>query len=103
MAFPHIYFNDGTKYGGLLRRAVNLNEEADAQFAIVRDVMIQMRDGDGSLATHYAEVTQKFGFASDTKAKAAFDEIDSAFSKTSGNASVSNVRAARDQMIAKLR
>jgi hypothetical protein len=103
MAFAHIYFNDGTKYGAMLRRSVNLNEEADQAFSAVRDVIIQMRDGDGSQAIHYAEVTQKFGFASDAKAKAAFDELESAFSKTSGNGSVTNVRAARDQFVAKLR
>jgi len=103
MAFNHIHFNDQTQYGRLLRRAVQMSEEADDLLTDVRDAMIQMRDGDGSQAAHYAEVTARFGFASDAKAKAAFDELDSAYSKTSGNGSVSNVRAARDQLYAKLR
>ena len=90
-------------------------EQADDAMTDVRDVMIQMRDGDGSQNVHYAEVVKRFGFgdydstqgaptdAQNAKAKAAFDELDSAYSKTSGNGTVSNVRAARDQMFAKLR
>ena len=103
MAFAHLHFNDQLQYGRQLRRMLQLSEEADDLMKDVRDVMIQMRDGDGSQAAHYAEVTSKFGFASDAKAKAAFDELDSAYSKTSGDGSVSNVRAARDQLFAKLR
>lgn len=103
MAFNHIYFNDQTQFGRKLRRLVQLLEESDDLFADVRDVMLQMRDGDGSDAAHYAEVTARFGFDSNAKAKAAFDELDSAYSKTSGNGSVDNVRAARDQLFAKLR
>lgn len=103
MAFAHIHFNDQTQYGRQLRRLLNMSEEADDLFTDVRDVMIQMRDGDGSQDAHYAEVTTRFGFASDAKARAAFEELDSAYSKTSGNGSVDNVRAARDQLYAKLR
>jgi hypothetical protein len=103
MAFAHISFNDQLQHGRMLRRALQMSEEADDLLTDVRDVMIQMRDGDGSQDTHYAEVTSKFGFATNAKAKSAFEELDSAYSKTSGNGSVSNVRAARDQLYAKLR
>lgn len=103
MAFSHIHFDDQTQYGRKLRRVLQLMEESDDLLTDVRDVMIQMRDGDGSAAAHYAECTTKFGFASDDKAKAAFDELDSCYSKTSGDDSVSNVRAARNQFYAKLR
>jgi len=103
MAFAHISFNDQLPHGRMLRRLLNQAEESDDQFTDVRDVMIQIRDGDGSQAAHYAEVTARFGFATDAKAKEAFEELDSAYSKTSGNGSVSNVRAARDQFFAKLR
>jgi hypothetical protein len=103
MAFNHIHFNDQTQYGRSLRRMLQMMEEADDLMKDVRDVMIQMRDGDGSDAAHYAEVTTRFGFVSNAKAKEAFDELDSAYSKTSGDGSVSNVRAARDQLFAKLR
>ena len=115
MAFAHISFNQTTQYGAMLRAFLRNCELSDDQFADVRDVMIQMRDGDGSQNAHYAEVVRRFGFADydstqgdptdaqNAKARAAFEELDSAFSKTSGNGSVSNVRAARDQMFAKLR
>ncbi len=103
MAFAHLHFNDQIQYGRSLRRLLNISEEADDLFTDVRDVMIQMRDGDGSADAHYAEVTARFGFTSDANARAAFEELDSAYSKTSGNGSVTDVRAARDQMFAKLR
>ena len=104
MAFNHITFNDQTAHGRLLRRMLNQAEESDREHAYVRDVMIQMCEGgDASDAANFAEVTARFGFPSNAKAKAAFDELDSAYSKTSGNGSVSNVRAARDQLYAKLR
>jgi hypothetical protein len=99
----HIHFNDQTQYGRLLRRMLDMSEESDDLFTDVRDVMIQMRDGDGSQDAHYAEVTTRFGFPSDAKSRAAFEELDSAYSKTSGNGQVSSVRAARDQLYAKLR
>lgn len=103
MAANHIHFNDQTQYGRLLRRTLQMSEEADDLLTDVRDLMIQMRDGDGSQDSHYTELTSRFGFASDAKARAAFEELDSAYSKTSGNGSVDNVRAARDQLYAKLR
>lgn len=99
----HIYFNKTSQYGAMLWRLLRQLEEGDDLFSDIRDVMIQMRDGDGSQDTHYAEVRIRFGFETDAKARAAFEEIDSAYSKTSGNGSVSNVRAARDQLFAKLR
>src|SRR5688572_9735958 len=103
MAFAHIHFNDQTIYGRMLRRLLNNAESSDDDFTDVRDVMIQMRDGDGSADAHYTEVASRFGFTSDAKARAAFEELDSAYSKTSGNGSVDMVRAARDQLFAKLR
>jgi hypothetical protein len=103
MAFQHIHFNDQNQYGRTLRRMLQMSEEADELMADVRDCMIQMRDGDGSVATHYAECTARYGFVNDEAAKACFDEIDSAYSKISGDGSVSSVRSARDQLFAKLR
>lgn len=99
----HIYFDDQTQYGRKLRRVLQMMEESDDLLTDVRDCMIQMRDSDGSQDVHYAEVKTRFGFATDAKAREAFNELDSAYSKTSGNGSVSNVRAARDQLFAKLR
>lgn len=116
MAFQHIMFNSGSAYGSKLRRLLDLMEQADDLMTDVRDVMIQMRDGDGSQDVHYAEVAKRFAFGDydinavgaptseqNALAKAAFLELDSAYSKTSGNGTVDNVRAARDQLFAKLR
>jgi hypothetical protein len=104
MAFDHISFNDQTNYGRMLRRCLTFMEEGDDLFRDVRSVMIKMcENNDPTDANNFIEVTSKFGFATNAKAKAAFDEIDSAYSKTSGDASVSNVRAARDQLFDKLR
>jgi hypothetical protein len=105
MAFAHIHFNSSTTYGAMLRRMLNQMEAGDDEMQDVRDMMIQMRDGADNAGDHsnYAEVTARFGFATNTKAREAFLEIDSAYSKTSGNGSVTDVRAARDQLFAKLR
>ena len=104
MAFDYIYFNDQTIHGRMLRRALNLSEEADDTLNDVRNVIIRMCEGgDTSSAANFGEVVSRFGFADTAKAKAAFDELDSAYSKTSGNGAVSNVRAARDQLFDKLR
>jgi len=99
----HIFFNDSTQYGRQLRTFLRNSESSDDQFTDVRDVMVQMLEGDGSQDAHYSTITTRFGFESDAKSHEAFSELDSAYSKTSGNGTVSNVRAARDQMYAKLR
>ena len=103
MAFNHIHFNDQTQYGRSLRRFLQQAEESDDLMKDVRDCMVQMLNGDGSQDVHYAEITGRYGFPDDASAHAAFSEIDSAYSKTSGDGTVSGVRAARDQLYAKLR
>jgi len=99
----HIHFNDQTPYGRQLRRMLQLGEEADDAQKDVRDMMIQMRENDGSADSDYATIVTRFGFESNAKARAAFEEIDSAWSKISGDGNVSAVRAARDQLFSKLR
>ncbi len=100
-----MHFNDQSQYGRMLRRMLQMSEEADDLMADVRDLMIQMRDGADNAAdpTNYSEITTRFGFGSNTIARAAFLELDSAYSKISGNGSVDSVRAARDQLFNKLR
>lgn len=117
MAFAHIYFDRSSQFGGKLGRLLDLMEQSDDLFTDVRDVIIQMRDGADNAgdSSNYAEVVKRFGFggysptqgapttAQNDLARAAFLELDSAYSKTSGNGSVTNVRAARDQLFAKMR
>lgn len=103
MAFAHLHFNDQNQYGRILRRALSQNEDADQLLKETLDLMATMIDGDGSLDAHYTEVTVRFGFTSDAQSHAAYTETLSCSAKTSGNASVTNVRAARDQWFSKLR
>jgi hypothetical protein len=103
MAFNHISFNDQTQYGRILRRAVNMAEEADDALNDVVDMMTQMRDGDGTVASHYAECTARMGFASDAKAKDCYDLLKAASDDISTNASVVNVKQRRGQVYARLR
>jgi hypothetical protein len=69
-----------------------------------------MIDGDGSNISHFDEVVKRFGVgdgvvndANRTFAQSMWQEIDSAYSKTSGDGAVSSVRAARDQLMDRLR
>lgn len=117
MAFAHIHFDQSSQYGNKLRAVLTKMEQGDDEFADIRDVMVQMRDGADNAgdSSNYAELVRRFGFggyaptqgaptqAQTDLARAAFLEIDSAYFKTSTNDAVSNVRAARDQLFGKLR
>ena len=78
-------------------------EDGRKELFEMRDVMIRMRDGDGSDPLHYAEVTRRFPFDDDATAKAAFDEISSCCFKLETNASVSDVANALEQLFDKMR
>jgi hypothetical protein len=72
-----------------------------------RLAMIQARDGDGSLASHYDLLAAEGGYTAgdyadaNAAAKASFDEVDSLYAKLSGNGSVTDVNAAILQCCAK--
>jgi hypothetical protein len=100
MAFAHIYFSQSTQYGAKLRQLLNLLEQSDDLFTDVRDAEVAKRFAFGDYDPSVGGAPSALALS---KAKAAFDELESAYSKTSGNGSVSNVRAARDQFLAKLR
>jgi hypothetical protein len=103
MAFDHIHFDETSQYGRLLRTALRTNETADDLLADVISLFESMLDGDGSADAHYTEVRIRFAFPTDALAHAAFNELASAYAKTSGNGAVTNTRAARDQLFAFLR
>jgi hypothetical protein len=104
MAFSHVYFNDQLPAGRRLRSLLNKAEESDDAMADEVGTFVRMCEGDDpSQEANFAEVTARYGFTSNAKAKAAYDELASAYSKISGNGSVTDVRAARDQLFAKLR
>ena len=103
MAFTHIHFDETTQYGRILRQMLRTNEQGDDQLSDIMSLVQSMIDGDGSQDSHFTEVTVRFGFPSNALAHAAFNELASAFAKTSGNGAVTNSRAARDQLFAFLR
>jgi hypothetical protein len=99
----YIGFNSNTEYGHKLRVLLNQLEESDEDFSKILGTMAQMLEGDGSQDSHFSTIATNFGFPSETTARAAWNELQSAYSKTSGNGSVSSVRAARDQLFNKMR
>ena len=103
MAFNHIHFDDTTQYGRILRTTIRTNETADELMSEIVSLFQSMLDGDGSQDSHYTEVTVRFAFPDNATAHRAFNELASAYAKTSGNGAVTNTRAARDQLFAYLR
>ncbi len=115
MAFNHIHFNRNSQYGSKLAQNLAQMESSDDNQADIRDLLIQMIDGgDPNSIANFDEVVKRFEIADyvpnnsvtdaqRTAAQSLFFEIDSAYSKTSGDGSVSNVRAARNQLFSKLR
>lgn len=101
MAVGHISYNDQLPHGRDLRRCLQLLQEGHDRLPDLLAAMAQMVDGDGSNAAHFTYVTSKFGFASDAKAKEAWDELNSLQSKFSGDGSVTFVNAALNQAFAK--
>jgi hypothetical protein len=101
MATTHINFNDQINHGRDLRRCLQQMEESHQGLNDLLLVMAQMLDGDGSQAAHFTYITSKFGFDSDAKAKAAYEELNSLASKFNTDASVSSVRAAMAQAFAR--
>jgi len=103
MAVNHITFDDQTSHGRILRRGLQNLEEGIESLTDIKEALIQMRDGDGSAAAHYAYATPKMGTTDDAGTKALFDELDSALSKLTTDAQVSEVASAIEQLLAKLR
>lgn len=103
MAFSHLHFDDTLPYGRILRSALRQNEQADRELAAIVSLFGTMIDGDGTLDAHYNEVTSRFGFPNNATAHSTYNELQSTYSKTSGNGNVVNSRAARDQLFALLR
>ena len=114
MAFNHIHFNKTSQYGSRVANSLTQMENADDQQADVRDMLLQIIDGDGSQISHFDEVVKRLEVLDYVPNQAVTDpqrtaarnlwlEIDSAYSKTSGDGSVLNVRSARNQLYSKLR
>lgn len=103
MAVGHIGFNPASSHGGPLKDAITSFNDGLDQLNELFATMTQMKDGDGSQASHFDYAVAKFGFTDNVAAKAAYDELNSVLAKLNTDASVSNVNAAINQMIAKFR
>lgn len=101
MSNYYLYQPTSSTHGKYLQRVVSSTNDADKYFSDLMALLSQMLDGDGSQDAHYATITTRFGFADTTTAHNAYNELQSSFSKISGNGSVDSVRAARDQMVAR--
>lgn len=94
-------YSPASTHGKFLQALVALNQDADRAFEELAATMTQMLDGDGSQDADYATIQVRFGFDSVAVAHAAYSELMSAFSKTSGDGQTDHVRTARDQMAAR--
>lgn len=103
MAVGHLKFDDQTQHGRILRRFLNAVEETLDLGADLLAAFAQMIDGDGSQAAHFTYLTARLGTPSDAVTKSLWEELQSAYSKVSGDGSVSSVNAALKQVVAKLR
>lgn len=103
MADSHYAPSPAKSLGASMVQALRSLEDSRESLIRHRLTMIQMRDGDGSVAGHYATVTAEYGFASDADSKSAFDEIDSCLFKLTTDSSVTSVDAALRQLFSRLR
>jgi hypothetical protein len=101
MAVNHIDFRSDTPHGRKLREALDAIQDGYRGLGDVRAIILQMRDGDGSDASHYTYVADKFGFPDTATAKAGFEELDSFYAKLSTDGEVTFVNAAMLQLLAK--
>ena len=104
MADGHYAFDDQKRHGRLLRAALLKLEEGRDELVAITNTMIQMKDGDGSEASHFESHKTLFGFSGDgdgtnatAEAKAALAELESMVGALDG------IKATLNQGFAKLR
>ncbi len=107
MAAPIILFDRNTDVGRRIVRYLQMVREAREGLAETLAVLVQMRDGDGSQASHYDLLAVQAGFTAgdyadaNTAAKASHDELASLIFKLTTNSSITDMLAAMDQACAK--
>lgn len=102
MAAPHIAIAS-TDHGAQLKAYRNALKLVITEGPLLLAKMALMIDGDGSSAEHFSYMQEKFGFADDAGAKAAYDELSSVLFKLGTNGSVTDVNAAVLQVFNKFR
>ncbi len=94
----HIQFNPATIGGGRLKQLLTYGESY--QDGLIKELATfqTLLNGDGTQTSHFtALATPYYGFATDTDAKASWDELNSVNSKVNSDASVSSVMTAIKQ------
>lgn len=102
MAVLHIPF-DSTNHSQRIRECLRHLEEGRQGLINEVATMSLMIDGDGSSETHFDAVRIKYGFPSNTVAKAAKEELASCLSKITTDSSITSVQAALLQAFNKFR
>lgn len=102
MALTHVGFSRGSPAGSRLGILLDHLRTVMDQFPHELQTMAKMVDGDGSDPAHFTYMKDKYGFDSNAAAKAGWDELNAAYAKISGDASVSSVNAALKQVIDRL-
>lgn len=102
MADNHYVFNRTLPAGFRLGVAFDALDSAKRLIA-ERETMTQMLDGDGSNVAHFNAHVAAYGFTDTTNAKAAYEELGALIGKIDTDASVSNVKAAIAQALARFR
>lgn len=103
MADNHYVFDRTMPAGFRLGRAFDALESATQWLMAEYETQIQMLDGDGSSVTHFNAHVAAYGFTDTANAKAAFAELGALISKLDTDASVSSVKAAIAQALARFR
>jgi hypothetical protein len=103
MADNHYVFDRTTPAGFRLGRSFDDLENAKQRLIAERDTMTQMLDGDGSAITHFNAHVAAYGFSDTTNAKAAYEELNALLAKLDTDASVSSVKTAIAQALARFR
>jgi tetrahydromethanopterin S-methyltransferase subunit H len=103
MAITHFQYTPTSQHGSILKSCLSGLETGVTSGNQCLGVMATMIDGDGSNASQFTEVTNKFGFPDNATSKAAWDELNSMMAKINTNADVTNVNAALTQAFNKFR
>ena len=103
MADNHYVFDRTLPAGFRLGRAFDALDNAKQWLLAEKDTMTQMLDGDGSAITHFNAHVTAYGFTDTTNAKAAYEELGALIGKIDTDASVSSVKTAIAQALARFR
>lgn len=107
MAANFIDYDAQTPVGRKVARGLQMLREARDVLRDALALMAEMKDGDGSQASHFDLLAAEGGFSAadyadaNAAAKASFDELNSLYFKLSTNAEVSDVAAAITQACAR--